>query len=210
MIQMHETKKFPVPESEDSEEKGRGFLIHPVPAPNSRVQVFRKGKQLEVPLPTVIIDTREPPGHAYDFRRFPKWVGETLRKTLKTGDYSIQGLEDEICVERKTMEDLVSTLTANRKTFIKECQRMEALRRKVIVIESTLARLKSRYLHSDAHPNSIFGTLVAIQERFDVHIMFAATRELAEEYTVSTLVKYHALHWLEEQGHGRYFIEGDI
>jgi len=133
-----------------------------------------------------------------------------VRCTLKTGDYTVEGYEDEIIIERKTLEDLVSTLTTNRKTFIKECQRMEAFKRKFIVIETTLARLKSPYAYSDAHPNSIFGTLIAIQERFGVQVMFAATRELAEEYTVSTLVKYHALRWLEKNGYERCFIEGDI
>ena len=122
----------------------------------------------------------------------------------------MEGRENEITIERKTMEDLVSTLTVNRKTFIKECERMESFKRKIIVIESTLARLKSPYHHSDAHPNSVFGTLIAIQERFGVQVMFAATRELAEEYTASTLVKYHTLSWLGENGYERYFIEGDI
>lgn len=192
------------------DEKGRGYFINPIPPPTSKLSVIQKGKHIVVPKPVLIIDTREQEGYHYDFDRFPNWIAGTVRCALKTGDYTVEGYEDEIIIERKTLEDLVSTLTTKRKTFIKECQRMEAFKRKFIVIEATLARLKSPYAHSDAHPNSIFGTLIAIQERFGVQVMFAATRELAEEYTVSTLVKYHTLRWLEKNGYERCFIEGDI
>ena len=188
----------------------RGNFIKPVPPPVSEISVVQGGCQIEVPKPTIIIDTREQEGHFYSFDRFPNWIAGTRRAALKVGDYTLDGREDEITVERKTLEDLVSTLTVNRKTFIRACQRMERLKRKIIVIESTMACLKSPYMYSDAHPNSIFGTLVAIQERFGIFPVFAATRELAEEYTASTLVKYHTLRWLEEHGYEHCFVEGDI
>ena len=197
--------------NDKSQSKGvTGYHINPVPPPVSATTVQQGGKTIDVPKPTILIDTREQEGHHYDFERFPNWIAGTQRQCLKTGDYTVKGLEAKITIERKTLEDLVGTLTANRKTFIRECQRMEHFHRKVIVIETTLARLKSRYAHSDAHPNAIFGTLVAIQERFGIQTMFAATRELAEEFTASTLCKYHTLHWLQENGYQRCFIEGDI
>jgi len=198
--------------SEDKEKISgtKGYLIDPVPPPTSQVCVIQNGKRIKVPKPVIVIDTREQEGHGYTFTRFPNWIKGTIRRTLKTGDYSVEGYEKEITMERKSLEDLVSTLTTNRETFIKECERMADFRRKVIVIESTLARLKSPYSYSDAHPNSVFGTLVAIQEKFDIHLLFAATKELAEEYTASTLVKYYTLRWLEEHGYQRCFIEGDI
>jgi len=34
----------------------------------------------------------------------------TQKRTLQTGDYSIVGYEDRLCVERKSLEDLYHTL----------------------------------------------------------------------------------------------------
>ena len=40
---------------------------------------------------------------------------------LDTGDYSIQGLEDKICIERKgCVEELAQNLGSKKQTFLKE------------------------------------------------------------------------------------------
>lgn len=59
-----------------------------------------------------------------------------VRGTLKTGDYSIQGFEDQITVERKSPEDLIKTISHGRERFIRELQRMEALDRAFVIVEA--------------------------------------------------------------------------
>jgi len=41
-------------------------------------------------------------------------------------------------------------------------------------------------------------------------VVFASSAALAEEYAASFLVKHYALEWLDENGYGRSFIDGDI
>ncbi len=71
--------------------------------------------------PTIIIDTREQ--RPLEFRGM-----KTLRRKLEVGDYSVQGLTKSVSVERKSKEDLFSTMAGkNRERFKKELSRAEAL-----------------------------------------------------------------------------------
>ena len=50
-------------------------------------------------------DTREQEVYTFDAARVT-----TVRRALPAGDYSLDGLEDRVAIERKTVEDLVSTM----------------------------------------------------------------------------------------------------
>jgi ERCC4-type nuclease len=180
-----------------------------VPPPSKPLVIRQRGQSVRIPKPHVIVDTRENPG--YNFERFSNWIGGIVRRALPTGDYSIVGLENKITVERKTLEDLVITLTHNRERFIRECERLLAFERKLIIVEASLSDIKSPYEYAQAaHPNSVLGSLIAIKAKYEIEICFLCSAELAEEYVASFLSKYHALHWLEENGFERRFIDGDI
>ena len=71
--------------------------------------------------PTILIDSREQ--KPLVFSNLPN-----EQATLTTGDYTAKGLSDVLCIERKSVPDLVGTLfnTTNRKRFEKELQRMLA------------------------------------------------------------------------------------
>jgi len=84
----------------------------------------------------IIVDTREQtPLH------FPEH--NVIRHKLDTGDYSLEGYEDVICVERKSIGDLISTLNkvkskgkkSNRERFWEELERMTSFRTCAIIIE---------------------------------------------------------------------------
>jgi len=64
---------------------------------------------------TVVVDTREQEPYVFD----PQCVAVT-RHALPAGDYSIEGREDSVTVERKTLEDFVSTVIRGRKRSFKE------------------------------------------------------------------------------------------
>jgi len=53
---------------------------------------------------TIIRDTREKGGHGWNFQPDPYCEG-TVTAKLDTGDYSIQGLENILCIERKMSVD---------------------------------------------------------------------------------------------------------
>ena len=96
-------------------------------------------KYKQAPDFTVIKDTREQDG--YFFSKFNTCSGMIEHK-LDTGDYSIQGLEDKICVERKgCVEELAQNLGSKKTTFLKEIERMESFPHKYMVLEFSLSEL---------------------------------------------------------------------
>lgn len=87
----------------------------------------------------VIKDTREQDG--YYFGAFNACAGMIDYK-LDTGDYTIQGLEDKICVERKgCIEELAVNLGQKKHAFLDEIQRMKPFPHKFLVLEFSLEDL---------------------------------------------------------------------
>jgi len=180
----------------------------PVPPPQTPLRVRQNGKTIRIPRPTVVIDSAEHMG--YKFERFTNWLAGTIHKRLLIGDYTLLGMEDEVIVERKTLPDLVRSIIQERKGFIKKCEELSGFKKKCIVIEGSTKALKTPYEDSQAHPNAVFGSLLAAQERWDIPVYFLDNFLLAEEYVAGMLSKYHAYRWLEINGFQRCLIEGDI
>lgn len=90
-------------------------------------------KYKQAPPFTVIKDTREQDG--YHFSEFNTCAGMIDQK-LDTGDYSILGLEDKICIERKgCVEELAINLGQKKYQFLAEIERMEPFPHKFLLLE---------------------------------------------------------------------------
>ena len=88
---------------------------------------------------TVIKDTREQDG--YYFSKFNTCAGMIEHK-LDTGDYSIQGMEDKVCIERKgCVEELAINLGSKKHAFMAEIERMSPFPHKYLVLEFSLSDL---------------------------------------------------------------------
>lgn len=88
---------------------------------------------------TVIKDTREQDG--YFFSEFNTCAGMIDQK-LDTGDYSILGMEDKICIERKgCVEELAVNLGQKKHAFLAEVERMNSFPHKFIILEFSLEDL---------------------------------------------------------------------
>lgn len=185
-----------------------------VPPTSGRLLVKRNGSSITrmVPKPVVLVDTREQA--PFDLARFNNWIEGQKRATLPTGDYSVEGLEDVIAVERKSLPDLVMTLMHQRERFFRECERLAQFKYRAILIEATYEEVKSPYRFAQqvvAHPNGIVGTLDAIETRWCIPITYASShRHLAEEKAASYLSKAATYEFLERQGLGRFLQEGDL
>jgi ERCC4-type nuclease len=84
---------------------------------------------------TVIKDTREQKGHSFGYNRRDRCVGTEVTK-LDTGDYSLKGLEDKLCIERKaSVEELAGNLGVSRKTFYREIDRMVLIPHRFLLFE---------------------------------------------------------------------------
>lgn len=188
-----------------------------VSAGTSRLRVMRGGHNIirsaGIPKPVVLVDTREQkpfPLHA----NHPNWIGGERRATLKTGDYSVEGMESLLSLERKSLADVVNCTVAHRERFIAGCSRLARFKWKAILIEATLEDIKGGFgpfnIPSDVHPNAVCGTLDAIEAKFGIPIIYTSSlQQLATERAASWLSKHFTYWWLEQEGHGRVLIDSD-
>ncbi len=185
--------------------------------PSGRLRVMRNGSSIirtaGVPKPVVIVDSREQ--HPFQFLPDHRnWIGGERRLALKTGDYSIEGMESLLSLERKSLADIVACTITYRKRFLAACARLEKFRWKAILIEATFEDIKSGFeqfdIPSDVHPNAVTGTLDAIEAKFGIPIIYTSTiRQLAAERAASWLSKHFTYWWLETNRHGRVLIDVD-
>lgn len=136
-----------------------------------------------LPTLTIITDTREQT--ELDFSGF-RGVN-MVRQGLKTGDYSIQGYEDKICFERKSIPDLVGTLIGGHERFLREMDRMKSFDAKYILVERTPDRL---YWYCDQRGweykfNTIIQSLLAYACHYQVRVRFCKDREEMAKYVVT-------------------------
>ena len=89
---------------------------------------------------TVIKDTREQDGYTFEkFNgRYTSCEGMIVRK-LDTGDYSLVGLEDKLCIERKgRISELAINLGKDKRRFMDEITRMKEFPFKFLILEFSL------------------------------------------------------------------------
>lgn len=146
----------------------------------------------EEPKPTLIIDSREQ--LPYGFNRFHDQFKEIRRGKLLCGDYSIHCFETKICVERKSLPDLVNTVIHGRDRFKRELAKMHNYDYAAIVIEASLKDVSSPYGFSQANPKSVVGSLQSFGLVYGVHVIFANDRVHAEAWIADTLLKFYRYH----------------
>jgi len=112
------------------------------------------------------------------------------RQHLKTGDYSIQGYENIVTVERKSHSDLCGSLTEGRTRFEKEHERMKEFKRAIVVIEASWSTIFFRS-PTKLHPTSIWSTCSAWYVRFGIPWFVFEDRRLAELFTFRFLHHFY-------------------
>ena len=184
----------------------------------SRLRVMRGGlavvREWKIPKPIALVDTREQTPFPLAANH-PNWIGGERRVALEAGDYSVEGMENLLALERKSMADAIQSTMAGRARFIRACERLAGYRWKAILVEATYEDMKSSYLLDgeiplEAHPNAVCGTLDAIEAKFGIPIIYASqVRELATEKAASWLSKHFTYWWLEQNGHRRLLVDSD-
>lgn len=152
---------------------------------------------------TILIDQNE--GLPYTFENirsikliggvYPAMVVKTKICYLKTADYSIDGYEDKVAIERKTLSDLYGTLGGGRDRFEREMCRLVEFQYGAIVVEADLSDVmkptrKDPDFKSQLSPRSVFGTYVSWSIKYDISWIFAGNRRNAEYTTFHLLRKF--------------------
>jgi len=89
----------------------------------------------------ILRDTREQPDHGWTFGASDQCSGTTVA-TLKTGDYSLTGLEDVVAIERKgSIREFSGNLDDPR--FFAELDRLKSFRRAAIILEFSVSDVLS-------------------------------------------------------------------
>ena len=141
--------------------------------PSFKLPALRSLGELADHAPTIVIDTREQDPLVFSHL-------QSVRGTLVSGDYSIQGLQELFSIERKSVGDLVGCcMGENRLRFERELHRLRGFRFKRLLIVGSELEIQSGMYVSRIRPQSVFGSLDAWQVRFDLPFVFRLSPELA-------------------------------
>lgn len=131
--------------------------------------------------PVIIIDSREQlpyfftlegNGHTID----KQWGNARFQRDgLVTGDYTVKGYEDKVCIERKTLGDFVSSLGRNHKRFVNELVRMGEIPYSFVLIEAD-----QRDYVQDV--KGAFTRIITMHVKYQVQFVWQGNRFQAERY----------------------------
>ena len=120
--------------------------------------------------PAIVVDVREK--HPYFFKDTP-----TIRRWIPTGDYTLDGFDERIAIERKSPEDAYGSVGQSRDRFEREWGRLSQLEYAAVVIEATPESLYTDPPpYSSMHPNSVISTYLAWSIKYGVPVYFAGNR----------------------------------
>ena len=122
--------------------------------------------------PTLIIDTREQT--PLSFKNLP-----AIRGTLTSGDYSIAGAQELFAVERKSIPDLVMSLTTERERFERELHRLRGFRFARLLIVGAESEIATHRYRSNANPKAVLHSLWAFEARYNVPLVFEPLEDRA-------------------------------
>lgn len=134
----------------------------------------------------VVVDTREQEPYAFD----PELVTAT-RRALPAGDYSIEGYEASMALERKSLEDFVSSVVRERERFGRELRALAEYDLGCVVVEGSLDDVLARRYRSGAHPEAVLGATLSIIVDHGVPVLFCGDRQLARRFVEGLLCRYH-------------------
>jgi ERCC4-type nuclease len=158
----------------------------------------RKPKESITTPYVIVIDDREQAPFSFSDLRSDAREGrkpiivQTKTTRLETADYSLEGFEGKVAVERKGLSDLFATLGSGRDRFERELQRLAAMEFSAVVLEPDWAEILERPpAGSGMRPKAIFRSIVAYQQRFPrTHWWPCGCRRLAEVTCFRILERY--------------------
>jgi ERCC4-type nuclease len=136
----------------------------------------------------IIQDAREQIPYAFEHSRYAGVVVE--EGSLPTGDYSLQGLENHVAVERKSLDDLIACLSQGRERFERELIRAQGLEAFLVVVEAHFVDLARGEYRSRMDGHAAAQSVLAFMARYRVPFFFAGSRAAAEYATFSFLKQY--------------------
>ncbi|MFH1891095.1 MAG: ERCC4 domain-containing protein [Candidatus Zixiibacteriota bacterium] len=92
-------------------------------------------------------------------------------------------------MERKTLDDIVSTVIHSTKRFTKELRRLSEYDAACVVVEADLRDILGGRCRSGAHPNAVLGAVLSIIVDFDIPVFFCSDRQVACRFVEGYLIR---------------------
>lgn len=138
----------------------------------------------------VIVDTREQRPFCFDDRQV-----RVSRRALPEGDYTVEGLEGRVVLERKSLGDAVSTFIHNWLRFRKELVRLSGYDLAVIVVEADLSDVYEHRYESEALPASVLGKANACLVEHNIPVLWwgdpVVAADMAHRLLLMAWRKFH-------------------
>lgn len=145
---------------------------------------------------TVLRDNKEKVGY-WTFS-FAESVEAIEVGHIKTGDYSIKGLTDKVCLERKkTTGEIAINLGQKWKAFEAECERMSTIKWRYVICEFTIENLLEFPLNSGVPQHLwkytrmrgkfMFSRINLLAEKYGIEFLFVENKENAEKKAIELL-----------------------
>ncbi len=121
----------------------------------------------------------------------------TIQRCLDAGDYSVDGLDGVVAVERKSLADFAKTVIHDRERFEREMEKLQTYAAACIVVEADLdpvLRGACGDLLRGVSPASLLGASLDITLRRRVPVFWCGSRQAAREFTEQYLRMCARLH----------------
>ena len=142
----------------------------------------------------IIVDSRE--RRPLDFHVSTRIEGVIVRK-LDVGDYSIEGMEDQVAIERKSASDLFGTLGKNHKRFNREIDRAKDYDYFAVVVEANYSDIKYKNFENAFYckiPGYIISQIcMTLKLKHGIDFIFCKDRKEAKDLIRDLLFAYSKL-----------------
>ncbi len=179
--------------------------------PQSLLMLSRQGQpKTMVPAIHLYVDPRE--HFPYDFQGFVRIAG-VIREILPAGGYAIAEAPELLCIKCIGVEELYtiySNPSDNRLPFLHTLEQLLAFPSRFLIIEGTLQHRKAGGRLNQYHKLGLIDFLDALTARYGIQVIYADTRDEAEERIANLAALHYAYYFAEQQGFGRGLQENDL
>jgi len=149
----------------------------------------------------IICDTRDKPEYRWTFDEMLKDGEEIDVRKLDTGDYSIEGLEDFISIDRKkSVNEIISNISGatDRIRFRKELDRAKGIAHFFIMCEFSIDDVLKGSKFSKVSPSYILSALAGMELTYpNLSVHYAGSSKNAEILTYRILSRAAGLKGLK-------------
>lgn len=136
--------------------------------------------------PMIIITDKEKTS-PFTFEKEQYQIAFNEVSSLAFGDYSLKGLENEICIITKNLEELITTLEKEKAAYWEQAKRFKFC---AFVLECSLLNIGGHEYKQNIKPQFVMEQLNNLAIKYGIHIFYCGSKQAAEYTTYNLLETY--------------------